>query len=347
VAFIAGTSLLTIVGVKSQQQSGCNAMGDVKFICGPVAAEDLIEVPQSEWVIASGNGPGGAIHAISIKDLSTIKLFPTNTPQARLDTKTYNACPGPIDPAEAEKFRAHGLAIHPGRNGLHTVWVVHHGNRESVEAFEFNSRVQPPILTWVGCVIAPENVNGNAITALPEGGFVLTNPRRRVENTAGEAWEWHPGKGWSIVPGSELVGPKGWDAAVPNGVDVSKDGKTLYMAAGQALIRLSRGQTPVKKDTVQVGFNIDNVHWAPDGSLLLAGQGGPSMQAIRDCIGQKKCDGIFTGVAKIDPTSLKWREIVRYPANDVWLLGTAALQVGKELWVGTVSGNRIARFQAR
>jgi hypothetical protein len=155
----------------------------------------------------------------------------------------------------------------------------------------------------------------------------------------GELWEWHPGKSWSKVPGSEL--------SRPNGVDVSKDGKTLYIGAGPALVRLSRGQTPVKKDTVQVGFNIDNVHWAPDGSLLLAGQGGPSMQAIRDCFGQRKCDGVFTGVAKVDPTSLIAREIVHYPVNDVWLLGTTALQVGKELWVGTVSGNRIARFQAR
>jgi hypothetical protein len=339
VAFIVGASLLTIVGAKAQQQSGCNAMGDVKFICGPIAAEDLIEVPQSEWVIASGNGAGGAIHAISIKDLSTIKLFPTNTPQARLDTKTYNACPGPIDPAEGDKFRAHGLAIRPGRNGVHTVWAVHHGNRESVEAFEFDARAKPPTLTWVGCVISPENVNGNAITALPEGGFVLTNPRRRVENVAGEAWEWQAGKGWSIVPGSELVGP--------NGVDVSKDGKTLYMGARRNLVRLSRGQTPIQKDMVEISFSIDNVHWSPDGSLLVAGQGAPNPETVGECFRSRKCDGAFTGVALIDPMSLRWREIVRYPANDTWLLGTTALVVGKEIWVGTVSGSRIARFQQR
>src|SRR6266852_7233787 len=78
----------------------------------------------------------------------------------------------------------------------------------------------------------------------------------------GEAWEWHQGKGWSKVPGSESAGP--------NGIDVSKDGKTLYIGAWgtQTLIRLSRGQTPVKKDTVQVSFHIDNVHWAPDGTLF-------------------------------------------------------------------------------
>ena len=41
-------------------------------------------------------------------------------------------------------------------------------------------------------------------------------------------------------------------------------------------------------------------------------------------------------------------EVVNYPSNDYLILGTAAIQVGNEIWVGQVAeGNRIGRFPAR
>src|SRR5215469_6287486 len=69
----------------------------------------------------------------------------------------------------------------------------------------------------------------------------------------GEVWEWHASTGWKIVPGSEGAGP--------NGLEISKDGKWLYIGGwgSQSFIRLSRGQTPIKKDSVPVGFRLDNL----------------------------------------------------------------------------------------
>jgi len=38
-------------------------------------------------------------------------------------------------------------------------------------------------------------------------------------------------------------------------------------------------------------------------------------------------------------------EIVNYPSNERFLLGTVAIQVGEEIWVGGIAGaDRIARF---
>ena len=52
-------------------------------------------------------------------------------------------------------------------------------------------------------------------------------------------------------------------------------------------------------------------------------------------------------VAKVDPLRLTAEEIVRYPSNDFLILGTVAIQVGEEIWVGGVGGgDRIARFPA-
>jgi hypothetical protein len=41
---------------------------------------------------------------------------------------------------------------------------------------------------------------------------------------------------------------------------------------------------------------------------------------------------------------MKAQEIIRYPANARFYSSTVALQVGKEIWLGTITGDRIARY---
>jgi hypothetical protein len=122
-------------GTAGPRVAGCDALGNVQFVCGVVGPEDLVVVPGSAWVIASGDAAGGAITLISVRDKTTTALFPSAAPRQRLDAKTYDSCPGPIDPEEKERFRAHGLSLRQGRNSLHTLYVVHHGTRESIEVF--------------------------------------------------------------------------------------------------------------------------------------------------------------------------------------------------------------------
>jgi hypothetical protein len=117
-----------------------------------------------------------------------------------------------------------------------------------------------------------------------------------------EVWERHTSTGWKIVPGSESAGP--------NSLEISKDGKWLYIGGwgSQSFIRLSRGQTPIKKDSVPVGFRLDNLRWAPDGALLAAGQGGTAPLQTSNTV-------------KISPATLKFQELVRHPNID----GSASL----------------------
>ena len=99
----------------------------------------------------------------------------------------------------------------------------------------------------------------------------------------------------------------------------------------QSFIRLSRGQTPINKDSVPVGFRVDNIRWAPDGTLLAAGQGGiaPSQAS---------------NVVKINPATLKFQELIRHPKIDGFGVSTVAIQVARELWLGSVRDDRIAIF---
>jgi hypothetical protein len=333
------TSLLFLAGVlymqtgMGQNAGGCEPDGNVQFVCGPVSPEDLIAIPESPWIVASGMEDDGYLYLVNVNDHDSTTLFPVASSVPRHDRATYGSCPGPV----SGQFRPHGISLRPGSNGMHTLYVVRHGEREAIEVFEVDASVQSPTLTWIGCVVAPESVSLNSVVALPEGGFAVTNFRMPV----GELWEWHAASDWARVPGSETSGP--------NGIEVSPDGRWFYIGGWgtRSLIRLSRGVSPVQSDAVDVGHHVDNVRWGPDGSLFAAGHLGATQSAIGQCMGQGQCESVTSRVTEVDPQNLTAREIVRYPSNDLLILGTVAIQVGQEVWVGGIAGGeRIARFPA-
>ena len=330
---VSAVALVCLLALPAAGAAQCEPDGDLEFVCGPVNPEDLAAVPESPWVIVSSMADDGHLYAADTRDHTSRRIFPLETSAPRHDTATYGACPGP----DTSGFRPHGLGLRAGAGDTHTLYVVRHGAREAVEVFEVVVGGASPAVTWVGCAVAPDGVGLNSVAALPDGGFVATNFQR----STGELWEWQPGAGWTEVPGSATAGP--------NGIEASPDGRWLYVGGwgAQSLIRLSRGQTPVVVDAVDVGFHVDNVHWAPGGSLLAAGHSGSGPDSIFACLGQGACDDVTSHVAKIAPNSLATEEVVRYPSNDRVILGTVGIRVGDEIWLGGVGGGaRIARFPA-
>ena len=182
------------------------------------------------------------------------------------------------------QFTTHGVYVEPGNGPVYKLFVVGHGARESIEVFRVDTAPATPAVTWLGCVIAPDPIGLNSVRGLPDGGFITTNflPRGGTREATqrmlggernGELWEWHTASGWQKVPGSEAAGA--------NGVELSDDGKTLYVAAwgSQSFFRLSRGATPPKRDEIPLGFRVDNIHWARDGSLFAVGQAGAELES--------------------------------------------------------------------
>jgi len=177
------------------------------------------------------------------------------------------------------------------------------------------------------------------VRGLADGGFITTNwlPRGGAPDALqkmmageknGELWEWHTASGWQKVPGSEAAGA--------NGIELSDDGKTIYMAAwgSQSFIRLTRGATPPKRDEIPLGFRVDNIHFARDGTLLAAGQiTDPPSRSSR--------------VVRVDPKTLAVRDVLTLPDNAAFAGNTTAIEVGDQLWLGSYRGNRIAIVPAR
>ena len=322
--------------IQAQSPSDCTAAAGVQFVCGLQAPEDLVVLPGAQWVVASAYAGTGGVYLIRASDRTTTVVYPSATARERLDAKTYRACPGPPDAATKAKFQTHGLHLLPGTGSAHRLFVVLHGGRESVEVFDIDASGATPVFTWIGCVVAPEPIGLNSVRGLPDGGFIATNFLARGIDAAsrtkmmageknGELWEWHTASGWQKISGSEAAGA--------NGLEISADDRAFYVAAwgSQSFFRLSRGTATPAREEVPLGFRVDNIRWASDGSILAAGQGGaPGAQA--------------SIVVKIDPRTLAVREILRHPNSPAFGAGTVAVEVGKELWVGSFRGDRLAIF---
>jgi hypothetical protein len=281
----------------------------------------------SDWVAASAYSGTGGVALIRVRDRMPFTVYPADNAEERLDTSTYPDCPGP---PSADAFLTHGVYVEPGNGPVYKLFVVGHGARESIEVLEIDTRADVPAATWIGCVIAPDPIGLNSVRALPDGGFITTNflPRNSTREetqrmlggeTNGELWEWHTDTGWVEVPGSEAAGA--------NGVELSDDGETLYVAAwgSQSFFRLSRGATPPEREEIDLGFRIDNIHWARDGTLWGVGQAMGSWKAV-----------------KIHPDTLEVEDVVTQDDTPAFGAGTAVAEVGDTLWVGSFRGNRIA-----
>jgi sugar lactone lactonase YvrE len=339
-AFLALLLPLAVVaqGPQRGQPAPPCAAGD-PFVCSQAAPEDLVMVPGGEWIVATSYvAQGGALRIINVKDRKSTNAYPSDTAKEVFDKKTYDTCPGPPDAQQKASFQTHGVGIREGKNNVHTLYTVHHGRRESIEVFDLDTKTKPPSLTWIGCVVAKDPIGLNEVLPLPDGGFIGTNflargdaslrQRMSAGEVNGELWEWRPGKDWTKIPGSEASGA--------NGLEISKDGKWLYVAAwgNQTFFKMSLGKTPVERKEIKLDFRPDNVRWTPDGKqLYVTGQGGTGQQQT-------------TNIVKIDPADLKLTEVRKEANTAAFGSGTVTVQIGKELWVGSYRGDRIAIFPA-
>jgi hypothetical protein len=322
---VAATAVLTFTPLAAQPPGGppappCDA---ARYICGQQGPEDLVALG-SDWAVASALRGTGGVYLIRLDDHASVRAYPSASARETLDTSSYPDCPGPPSTGE---LTTHGVYVAPGRGPVYKLWVVGHGARESIEVFDVDTTSAIPTLTWIGCAIAPEPIGLNSVRGLPDGGFVTTNfnPRdvpmqqMRIGEPNGELWEWHAESGWSKVPGSEASGA--------NGVELSRDGQTLYIAAwgSQSLIRMTRGWNPPEREEIDLGFRIDNIHWARDGRLIGAGQADQDWRVVT-----------------IDPETLAVETIYSQADRPGFGGGTVALEVGDALWIGSFQGDRIA-----
>jgi hypothetical protein len=341
--------LAAVMAISTQvaAHAACDPAAGLAFICGLTNAEDLVQVPGTEWIIASGLSEGehtqGHIYLANAHDRTVEVLLPGRVVYQQ-DTETFSTCRGAPDET---KFSAHGLSLRVGSASEHTLYVVHHGERESVEVFKLKSGPVAATLTWVGCVLYPAGVLGNGVAALPGDAFAASNfmntndpkapDRLMAGQPVGGMLIWRPKTGWEDVPEAAMI-------SADNGVAASLDSKQLFVAGSgdETVTRLSLDGTAGDRAVIKTGFHTDNLRWGSDGFLYASGA-RDSVANLLACAPNTKqrCTSPFS-VVRIDPVTLQTREVVRHPGAPSFGAASTALRIGDEYWLGTPHGDRIA-----
>lgn len=319
------------------------------YVWGPINAEDLVPVPGTPWIITSGMiGPGastGRLFAVHREERSCNEILPYLLTHG-LDAARFGH-QADLDPLS---LQPHGIDIALNSKGVPELYVVNHGSRESIEVFEILLDGRRPALRWIGGVQLPGSTIGNDVAVLADGGFVVSttgdiegkNSVSMEQAYAGEdtggVLEWSPGRGWSLLPGTQMC--------VANGVAVSKDGQWVYVSGtiSRTVKKVSRGRAVVESQFVQTDILVDNLTWSPSGSLLVAGTFGVTMQEFmeRHFNGNPRLP-IPSRILSIDPIDLTTEVVVEY-GPETFGAATTGVQLGDQIWVGAARDHGLACF---
>jgi hypothetical protein len=326
------------------QNSSCAPSGGLTFICGVPNPEDLVLVPNTRWLIASGMAPGSGLHLVDTRAKTARNLYAAGASKTRADRTKFASCPGPLDPAKAV---LHGLSIRPAQNGLYTVYATNHGGRQSIEVFELDARAAAPSATWVGCVLMPNGLEANSVAAFTDGTLlatVLIMPGKSFADAfagriTGAVYMWTPGSAaFKALPGTEL--------SANNGIETSPDDREFFVVSTttKRIVAFARSDPGKPLRSAQLAeFGPDNVRWTGDNRLITAGM----IDNEPACGGAPKTEeGIRCArgyvAATIDPKTMAVKELARGPATPAYTGTAIAMQVGDELWLGSFNADRLA-----
>ena len=345
---IAAAAVVAVVlggcAAVAAQRAGCAPAGGLSFICGIENPEDLVLVPNSRWMVASGMAPGSGLHIVDTNAKTVASVYATSTASARADKAKYANCPAQLDPKQAV---LHGLSLRPAGNNRYTVYATNHGGRESIEVFDLDASSATPTATWVGCVLMPMGMAANSVAAFRDGTLlatVLILPGKTFEDAfaqknTGAVFQRKPGEPtFTMIPGTEL--------SANNGIETSPDDREFFVASTttKQIIAFSRDKPGAKLRTAQLKeFGPDNVRWTADNKLITAGliDNEPSCGGPPKTEAGIRCPRGYV-VATIDPKTMAVHEIARGPATPAFTGTAIAMRNGNELWLGSFFADRVA-----
>ena len=126
----------------------CVADDGLAYVCGTEKPEDVVALPDTRWLIASGFASGAGLKLVDTTARHATRWYAGGAVQHRPDPRWMRTCPGALDPA---LFNARGLSLRATGPGSWRLLVVNHGGRESIEMFDIAAIGDAaPTLTWRG-----------------------------------------------------------------------------------------------------------------------------------------------------------------------------------------------------
>jgi hypothetical protein len=332
----------------TQTAADCDAVDGAEFVCGVVNVEQLINIDGTRWAVGSSAEGGSAtpapLYFLNLDTQEATPLDPAAVTMAQ-DKAAYPDCPGPADFTNLQSLGVDYEKV----NGRDTLTVISHGGKLTIQVFDMTlTGSSVPQLTWIGCVMPPdEHFWPDAVATLPDGGMLVTSlfdpvdPNYVAALNSGQPYgmlaEWHANSGWKEVYPNTLAGP--------NGVILSKDYNTIYVAnwSGKRVTRIDRSTGEIAN--VDLGMLVDNLAWNQDGTKILAGGQTDTIEQGFACSGSAAINcNINFAIYEIDPTTMEKKLIIGPTVLGVMGAGTGALEDGHTIWVTSYRSDRIARI---
>ena len=313
-------------------------------ICGLDGPEDIAPLPDQRHLVISnltfsGTAPKSA----------ELHLLDTATDTVSTLRRSY--APGPMwgDPqcVAAQGFSSHGIDIRRRADGKQQLLVVNHAEREAIDFFELTEDNAGPLAAWRGCVTGAGKGHFNDVSADARGGFVASimyevgpsgDPviQQPGDTNSGYLVQWTPD-----MPRIERLA--GSDAPFVNGVQISRDGRQVYLAAWKSgELRTYDLASKTMTVSVTLAFHPDNLTMADDGSLFTAGI--HDLPALYRCLDQKvsPCP-LAAAVARWMPGESTAQRVLTLPAGMIDGASSALLHKG-QIYIGAFGGNRVLKL---
>lgn len=188
------------------------------------------------------------------------------------------------------QFRPHGLSLYVGADGERRLFAINHGAKRGVdpEAIDVFREIAPGEFSHVESFASPLLISPNDLVATGPRNVYVANDKPLGGSLAALLQQF----GIGASPLTYFDGPRARnvieDIASGGGINVSADGRTLYVAetAGRRIRVLTRRDNGdvVDRTTIGITTSPDNIDMAADGSLWVTGHAN-TLALIRHFIG--------------------------------------------------------------
>ncbi len=349
---LAWALAFTGCGERTPGITDCLPRNGLKPICLFRGPEDLAVV--GRWLVVSQmptrEKPGNLIafhpgtrtfrklYPPASDALGTLPAAASVAPAGSAGGDAHDAGCAAGQPPPFDDFAPHGIDAMGTR-----LLVINHGRREAIEEFEISLDATGLVLVWKSCTRLPEDASANDVVALEDGGFaaskMLARPLWRslvpllLGMDTGALLRFDPkARTWSALANSA--------GRAPNGVEVDAEGR-FWMAEwrGGRLVRLSPDGS--SRESVELDFSPDNLAWAPDGRLLVAGQRGGLLELPRCATTTEGSCSMPSVVVAVDPGTLAVELLVDEDPATVIGAASIAVELEGKLYIGSFAGNRL------
>ena len=240
--------------------------GSCRLVRGPVGPEDITIHPRTGLAYVSASDrravdagrpvPGG----IYVYDLNAEAPVPVN-----------------LTPHADASFQPHGISLWVGKDGRDVLFVVNHPagatvpRANTVEIFDLSGSA----LVHRATLVDPLLVMPNDLVAVGVDRFYLTNTHRHPPGTMQTV------ETYLQLPGAQVLfyGEGGFrpvldDVIIPNGINVSPDGRTLYVASTSGRVLRMYDRDPATdrlafRNEVFLDSGPDNIEVDEQGDLWI------------------------------------------------------------------------------